>query len=188
MNVEQDIVNSLQVLRTGGVILFPTDTVWGLGADATTEKAVQRVFELKGRPGDKGLIILLADPRDIFQYISAPDPGLFDYLDALEEPTTVVLDGAIGLAENCTAPDGSVGIRIVKDEFCRHLVKRFGKPITATSANPSGEPTPATFAEVSATIRSGVDYIVQYRQQEETKQQASRLVRWNKDGTVTTLR
>ena len=188
MNWENDIGNCLRTLRSGGVILFPTDTIWGLGADATSETAVQRIFELKKRPGEKGLIILLADPRDIIQYISAPDPGLFDYLDALQEPTTVVLDGAIGLAENCTAPDGSIGIRIVKDEFCRHLIKRFGKPITATSANPSGEPTPATFAKVTAAVREGVDYIVQYRQQEQEVHQASRLVKWNKDGTVTTLR
>lgn len=188
MNQEQDIVNCLRVLRDGGVILFPTDTIWGLGADATNEAAVKRIFDMKKRPEGKGLIILLADQRDIFRYVSAPAPELFDYLDNLRQPATVVLEGAIGLADPCIEADGSIGIRIVKDEFCRHLIKRFGKPVTATSANRSGEAAPSRFHEIDRYLIEKVDYTVHYRREETTAFAPSPVVRWNSDGTVTSLR
>jgi L-threonylcarbamoyladenylate synthase len=188
MSFEADIQECLRVLRKGGIILYPTDTIWGIGCDATNEQAVEKIFALKQRPDSKSMIVLLANERDLLQYISAPDPAVFDYLENVSRPTTIVYDGAIGLAGNLLAADGSVGIRIVKEEFCRHLVKRFGRPIVSTSANISGMPAPASYAEVDDRIRNGVDYQVNYRQNDQSPAKASTVIRWNKDGSITVLR
>lgn len=176
---EEDIKHSLEVLRSGGIILYPTDTVWGIGCDATNETAVNRIYKLKKRSVDKGLIVLLAQERDLLQYVAAPDMEVFQYLDTVTKPTTVIYQGAIGLAENLLADDGSIGIRIVKDEFCRHLVKRLGKPLVSTSANLSGAPSPALFNEVSPDILRGVDYVVKYRQDDPVPCAASAIVHWS---------
>ncbi|MEP7278901.1 MAG: L-threonylcarbamoyladenylate synthase [Bacteroidota bacterium] len=175
----EDIDRCIEVLQSGGVILYPTDTVWGLGCDATNAASVEKVFEIKKRPGAKSMIVLLAAERDVLQYVAAPDLQIFDYLDTVSKPTTVIYDGIIGLADNLLAEDGSVGIRIVKETFCKHLVKRFRKPIVSTSANISGEPTPANFSAVNIAIKSGVDYIVDYRQQDQTPAQPSSVIKWN---------
>lgn len=173
-----DIERCLQVLKSGGAILYPTDTVWGLGCDATNAAAVQKIFAIKQRPEAKSLIVLLADERELMQYVVAPDPAVFDYLDAAIKPTTVVYDGVVGLADNVLHTDGSVGIRIVKDDFCRHLIKRFRRPIVSTSANISGQPAPAIFANISPAIKEAVDYIVQYRQHDNTIAQPSAVIKW----------
>src|SRR5687767_14661781 len=128
-NFEQDVVNAIEVLRSGGLILYPTDTIWGIGCDATNADAIARTFELKKRVDSKTMIILVADETDIMKYVAAPDPSVFNFLEDQSRPVTVVFDGALGLAENLVAADGSIAIRIVRDQFCRHLVKRFGKPI-----------------------------------------------------------
>jgi L-threonylcarbamoyladenylate synthase len=183
----QDIDKCLEVLRAGGVILYPTDTVWGLGCDACNAAAIEKIFRIKQRPEAKSMIVLLADERDLLQYVAAPDLQVFDYLDTVEKPTTVIYDNIIGLADNVLAADGSVGIRITKEEFCKHLIRRFRKPIVSTSANISSQPTPAVFAEVAAAIKDAVDYIVQYRQDDTTAKQPSSVVRW-KDGKVIVIR
>jgi len=182
-----DIEKSLEVLHNGGVILYPTDTVWGLGCDATNEAAVEKIFTLKKRSEAKSLIVLLADERDVLQYVAAPDLQVFDYLDTLHKPATVIYDGIIGLAENLLSPDGSAGIRLVKEPFCKHLIKRFRKPIVSTSANMSGEVTPVNFASITASIKSLVDYIVQYRQDDLTPASPSTIIKW-KDGEVVVIR
>lgn len=187
MNIEQDIENALQVLNSGGLILYPTDTVWGIGCDATNPVAVARVYALKQRADEKALIVLLADERDVLQYVSAVDLCLFDYLEEQERPTTVVYDGAIGFAENLTGADGSIAIRLCRDPFCRQLLKRFRKPLVSTSANISGEPPALIFDAISATVRNGVDYIVQHRQDDTTPAQPSQLIRWD-NGKVVVLR
>ena len=187
MNFENDIEKCLEVLRNGGLILYPTDTIWGIGCDATNEKAVAKVYQLKQRSDEKALIVLLADERDIMQHVAAPDLSLFDYLDSATKPTTVIYDGAIGFADNLIGNDGSIAIRICRDEFCRHLLKRFRKPIVSTSANISGMPSPKNFKEVSEEIKNGVNYIVQYRQNDETPAQPSSLIKWD-NGKVTVLR
>ena len=184
---ENDIEKCLEVLKSGGLILYPTDTVWGIGCDATNEKAVDKIYRLKKRSDEKALIVLVADERDIMQYVAAPDLSLFDYLDKVAKPTTVVYDGALGFADNLVANDGSIAIRICKDDFCRHLIKRFRKPIVSTSANISGSPAPKIFKEVSNEIKIGVGHIVQYRQDDETIAEPSSLIKWN-NGTVTILR
>lgn len=185
---EIDIEHCLAVLQQGGTILYPTDTIWGLGCDATDPAAVQKIYDLKERPGSKAMIVLVADEKDILKYVSAPDPAVFDYLKQAVKPTTVIYQGAIGLAENLVADDGSIAIRVVQDKFCKHLIKRFRKPIVSTSANLSGDPAPAKFSDVLNHIRTGVDYVVSYRQDDENEYQSSSIVKWNRDGSTTVLR
>lgn len=182
-----DIEKCLEVLQQGGVILYPTDTVWGLGCDATNAAAVEKIFAIKQRPEAKSLIVLLADERDVLQYVAAPDLQVFDYLDTVTKPTTIIYDGIIGLAENLLAADGSAGIRIVKEPFCKHLIKRFRKPVVSTSANISGNSTPAHFSAVPAAIVSAVDYVVQYRQKDNTPALPSAVIKWN-GGNVVVIR
>lgn len=183
-----DIDQCLQTLNSGGTILYPTDTIWGLGCDATNEKAVEKIYSIKQRPSEKSLIILLADERDILQYITAPDLRVFDYLQSTSKPTTVIYEGAIGLAENLIADDATVAIRLVQDAFCRHLIKRFRRPLVSTSANISGEAAPQIFGDILEQIKESVDYVVKYRQNDVNPAQSSAIIKWNKDGTVTTLR
>jgi L-threonylcarbamoyladenylate synthase len=187
MDFTKDVEQCLQVLRAGGIILYPTDTIWGLGCDATNAEAVEKIYALKQRPEAKSMIVLLAEERDLLQYVSAPDLEVFDYLKTVTKPTTVVYEGGIGLADNVIGDDGSVAIRIVKEPFCKHLIKRFRKPIVSTSANMSGEQPPRTFREISKKIKEGVDYIVQYRQDDETPAIPSAVIRWE-NGKVTVLR
>ncbi len=179
-----DIEPCLEVLRNGGLILYPTDTIWGIGCDATNPDAVAKVYALKNRPDSKALIVLVADERDILQYVAAPDPEMFEFLEKQERPTTVIYNGAIGFADNLLADDGSIAIRICKEPFCRHLLKRFRKPIVSTSANISGGPPAATFNEIANEIKTGVDYIVKYRQDDKRPAKASMLVKWEKTGPV----
>lgn len=175
---EHDIQQCLDVLHSGGLILYPTDTIWGIGCDATHEAAVQKVYALKKRAESKSLIVLLADERDVLKWVAAPDLAVFDYVAAQERPTTIIFDGALGLAPNMVAGDGSVGIRLVRDTFCRHLTKRFRKPLVSTSANISGQPAPANFSEVSEAVKAGVDYVVHWRQEETDPVQPSQIIRW----------
>jgi len=186
--LEEDMQRALAALRSGGMILYPTDTVWGIGCDATDQEAVAGVFRLKRRLESKSLIVLVADKRDILRYTAAPDPGIFGFLETTEKPTTVIYEGGVGLAKNLLAEDGSVGIRIVADAFCRHLIKRLRKPIVSTSANVSGEPAPKKYSEISDAIKEGVDYVVRYRQEDETDRGPSSVVRWTRGGHAEILR
>jgi len=174
----KDIEQCLAVLHAGGIILYPTDTIWGLGCDATNAEAVEKIIALKQRPQTKSFVVLVASERDVMQYVAAPDLAVFDYLQQVTKPTTVIYQHALGLAENVLADNGSVAIRICSDEFCRHLIKRFRRPIVSTSANISGEPSPATFATVGEIIKTGVDYVVQYRQDDDTPAQPSSIIEW----------
>lgn len=185
---EEDILSCLDILRKGGTILYPTDTIWGIGCDATDPVAVKKIFELKKRPPAKSLIVLLADVRDINRYVSRPQPYISEYLEATQLPTTVIYEGAIGLAENLVAEDGSIAIRIVKEDFCRHLIKRFRKPLVSTSANISGYPAPLSFAGIPAELIQGVDYVVRYRQSDNQPAKASSLIRFDKSGHPEILR
>ncbi|MGQ0740286.1 MAG: L-threonylcarbamoyladenylate synthase [Bacteroidota bacterium] len=187
MNFENDIEQCLQALKEGGLILYPTDTVWGIGCDASNEKAVEKIYALKKRPDKKALIVLVADEREVMQHTAAPDLAVFDYLQQTNKPTTVIYEGAIGLADNLVAEDGSIALRICGDAFCKQLIKRFRKPIVSTSANISGEPVAGTFAEIADRIKKGVDYIVQYRQEDLQPASASAVIRW-RNGTVEVLR
>jgi len=188
MDFENDIQNCLSTLKSGGVILYPTDTIWGIGCDATDAKAVEKIFQLKKRPDDKAMIVLVGEERDILKYVANADLRVFDYLLQNPKPVTVVYEGAIGLAENLLGKDGSVAIRICNDGFCKHLIKRFRKPIVSTSANISGQPPAMFFSEINDEIKKAVDYVVKYRQDDKTVISPSSVVKWNKDATVTTIR
>ncbi len=187
VNFETDIEKCLQVLKNGGLILYPTDTVWGIGCDATNEKAVERVYALKKRPDEKAMIVLMADEREVLQYVASPDLQVFDYLQETKKPTTVIYDGAIGLADNLVAQDGSIAIRICKEEFCRHLIKRFRKPVVSTSANISGKPTAKIFTDIEDEIKDGVDHVVSYRQDDKTIAASSSVIKWD-NGKLEVLR
>ncbi|HKB45144.1 MAG TPA: L-threonylcarbamoyladenylate synthase [Chitinophagaceae bacterium] len=188
MNFENDIINCLKVLKEGSTILYPTDTIWGIGCDATNAKAVEKIYHLKKRADEKAMIVLVADEREVLQYIASPDLHVFDYLQQTSKPTTVIYDDAIGFADNLINKYGTIAIRICKDEFCKHLIKRFRKPIVSTSANISGEPAPKQFSEITGEIKKNVDYVVKYRQHDNTIAEPSSIIKWNKDGTITTLR
>ena len=185
---QNDIDHSLAILQAGGLILYPTDTIWGIGCDATNPEAVKKVFTLKQRAETKTMIVLMADERDVLKYTSAPDLRVFDFLRTVQKPTTVIYEGPVGLADNLTGPDGTIAIRLVEDPFCRHLIKRLRKPIVSTSANISGQPSPAFFAAIGDEIRNGVDGVVQYRQLDTSPRQPSAIVKWNRDGSVTVIR
>lgn len=186
-DVELDLEKSIEVLKRGGVILYPTDTVWGLGCDATNAAAVEKVFALKQRPAAKSLIVLVADEREVLQYVASPDLAVFDYLQSASKPTTVIYEGVIGLAENVIAEDGSAGIRMVQEPFCKHLIKRFRKPLVSTSANISGQPTPRVFDEIPGAIKAAVDYAVHYRRHDNRIAEPSSVIKW-KNGAVEVLR
>ena len=184
---EKDIVECLAVLKAGGLILYPTDTIWGIGCDAANEKAVEKIYILKKRNDEKAMIVLVADEKDIMQHVAAPDLSLFDHLEKTTKPTTVVYDGALGFAGNLIGQDGSIAIRICNDEFCRQLLKRFRKPIVSTSANISGMASPKIFKEITDEIKNGVDFIVKYRRDDETPSGPSSIIKWN-NGNVIILR
>jgi len=188
MDFEKDIVNCLQVLRQGGTILYPTDTIWGIGADATDEMAVRKVYELKQRDEKKSLVILLADPRDLKHYIANPPHDIDSIIGGFDRPTTVIYQGAIHLAPNVINEDGTVAIRFVRDTFCRHLVKRLRKPLVSTSANISGQASPENFAAVSSEIKKGVDYVVEYRQDDTEKHPPSRIIKLHQSGDFEVIR
>lgn len=183
-----DIENCLSILQIGGIFLYPTDTIWGIGCDATNKEAVAKIFQLKKRAEEKSMIILLADEKDIIHYITQPDFRVLSYLQTVTKPTTVIYDGATGLAENIINKDGTVAIRITQDLFCKHLIKTFKKPIVSTSANITGCKPPNFFSAISDEIKNGVDYIVQHRQNDMVTVAPSAIIKWNKDGTTTVIR
>lgn len=188
MNIETDIEETLTVLRTGGIILYPTDTVWGLGCDATNAAAVAKIYALKKRSDEKSMIVLLADEHDIPKYVKQPDPKIFDYIKGIHKPTTFIYEGGINLAKNMMQGDGTIGIRITNDLFCKKLINRFGKPVVSTSANISGYPAPALFEDIDVEIKNGVDYIVQHRQDDINAASPSAIVKLNADGSLTIIR
>lgn len=184
----QEVEAALTVLKKGGILLYPTDTIWGIGCNAVNAEAIEKIYRLKQREDSKSLIILVADEKDILHYVAAPDLAVFDFMEQQSRPTTIIFENAIGLPNNLIAEDGSIAIRIVRDEFCRHLVKRLQKPIVSTSANISGQPSPQNFAAVSKEIKNGVDHVVKWRQEETTPAQPSQIIKWKDDGRHTIIR
>ncbi len=182
-----DIENCLHVLHRGGIILYPTDTVWGLGCDATNEDAVNRIYQIKKRDDSKALIVLVASEREVLRYTAGVDLSLFDYLSEAPVPTTVIYENAIGFAQNLVAEDGSIAIRICRDAFCKTLIKRLGRPLVSTSANISGIPTPTQFDQISNEIKKAVDYMVLFRQNDKVHHQASSIIRWT-NGVIEKIR
>ena len=187
LTFENDIEQCLSALQSGGIILYPTDTIWGIGCDATNEESVEKIISLKHRPDNKSFVVLVSEERDVLKYVASLDLAVFDYLKQVNKPTTVIYSDAIGLANNITSKDGSVAIRICKDPFCRHLIKRFRKPIVSTSANISGQVSPQDFSYIDNAIVNGVDYTVQHRRDDDNKAVPSSIIKWQ-NGNVIVIR
>ena len=186
--MDDDINKCLAVLHSGSIILYPTDTVWGIGCDATNEKAVEKIFSLKKRNEEKSMIILVADEKEIVSYTNDPNAVIYDYIKGVHKPTTVIYDNAKNIAANLINKDGSIAIRIVKDEFCCKLIKLFGKPIVSTSSNISGFPPASFFEDIDMEIKNGVDYIVQHRQDDLTPSVPSSVIKIGDDGKIFIIR
>lgn len=184
----EDIKKAFDVLVSGGLILYPTDTIWGIGCDATNEDAVRRVYELKKRSDSKALITLIDNPVKLDFYIDGVPDIAWDLIELSDKPLTIIYDNARNLAPNLIADDGSIAIRVTKEEFSNKLCQRFRKAIVSTSANISGEPSPANFGEISDEIKNGVDYIVGYRQDDTNKAKASGIIKLGKSGEVKIIR
>ncbi len=179
-----DIEKCLTTLKNGGTILYPTDTIWGIGCDATNAAAVAKVYGIKKRDEKKSMIILLAHENDIKNYAKEPDEKIKTLIANTERPLTIIYPAAKNLASNLINEDGTIAIRIVKDAFCEYLIKTFGKPIVSTSANISGEETAKHFGEISTEIKNGVDYIVEQQQKERGNTAASKIVKWDGDTII----
>ena len=185
---ENDIVQCLKTLSDGGLILYPTDTVWGIGCDATNEEAVRRVYQLKQRDDSKALIVLIDSAESLDHYVVDVPAIATELIDVAVKPLTIIYEGAYNLAKNVLGDGDSVGIRIPNDEFCHQLCQRYGKPIVSTSANPSGAPTARTFADIDGSIIDGVDYAVQYRRDDNTPHTPSNIILLGRDGTFKIIR
>lgn len=186
--MKQDIEKALEVLRNGGVILYPTDTIWGLGCDATNPEAVQKIYEIKQRSDQKSLLVLLDNAGKISSYVQEIPDIAWDLIDLSEKPLTIIYSDAKNLAPNLIAEDGSIGIRIPNDDFCQRLIQRLKKPLVSTSANISGESAPQNFNEISPEIIESVDYVVEWRQDDYTKAQASSILKLKTNGEITVIR
>jgi L-threonylcarbamoyladenylate synthase len=178
VDFSDDIEQCLEVLHKGGVILYCTDTIWGLGCDAANTSAVRKLIQIKGKPEKKGLIVLLATERDVLKYVADPDPEVFNFLAGTTKPTTIIYADGLNVADEILNEDGSIAIRLVKEDFCRHLLKRFKKPIVSTSANFHGQPSPQNFKSISINIKDSVDYVVSFRRNEEGSGLPSALIKW----------
>ena len=192
MTQEQDIKNAVEAMRKGGVILYPTDTVWGIGCDATNAEAVKRVYEIKQRDDSKALICLVDSDARMQRYVRNVPDVAWQLIDSLKDsdsrPTTLILDGAVNLAPNLIAEDGSIGIRITNESFSKELCYRFQKAIVSTSANISGEPTAQNYRDIDPRILEAVDYVCWTRRQEHKPHQPSSIIRLRPDGEVTIIR
>jgi len=185
---EADIVQCLKTLSAGGLILYPTDTVWGIGCDATNAEAVKKVYQLKQRDDSKALIVLIDSAEHLDHYVVDVPMIARELIDVAVKPLTIIYEGAYNLASNVLGDQDSVGIRIPNDEFCHRLCERYGKPIVSTSANVSGKPTAGNFADIDAAIVQGVDYAVQYRRNDTSRHQPSNIILLSRDGTFKIIR
>ena len=186
--MDADITKCLKVLSEGGLILYPTDTVWGIGCDATNADAVKRIYQLKQRDDSKALIVLLDNVEHLDHYVVDVPMIARELIDVAVKPLTIIYEGAYNLAPNVLGDEESVGIRIPNDEFCHRLCERYGKPIVSTSANVSGKPTAKTFADIDPSIVKGVDYAVQYRRDDHQSHQPSNIILLSRDGTFKIIR
>lgn len=186
--MKDEIKKACEVLQKGGVILYPTDTVWGIGCDATNEEAVRRVYEIKKRADSKAMLVLVDSPVKVDFYVKDVPVVAWDLIEMATRPLTIIYDGARNLAPNLIAEDGSVGIRVTNEEFSRQLCFRFRKAIVSTSVNISGEPAAAVFSEISEEILNAVDYVVDYRREETGHPKPSSIIRLGAGGVVKIIR
>ncbi|WP_313191316.1 L-threonylcarbamoyladenylate synthase [Sphingobacterium sp.] len=185
---KEDLNQALETLKSGGLILYPTDTIWGIGCDATNQEAVEKIFALKGRDKGKSMIILLGNDNQLQSYVSEVPEIAYELLEATDKPLTIIYSKAKNLATNVVAEDGSIGIRVVNHPFCEQLLQRFRKPIVSTSANISGEASARNFMEVSDEIVNGVDYVVKFGQQDPSNGTASTIMKLDLSGKFEFIR
>lgn len=188
MAMNDDLKKACEVMAAGGLILYPTDTIWGIGCDATNEEAVRRVYGLKRRSDHKAMLVLLDSEAKLNGYVSNVPDIAWDLIEVADKPLTIIYSNAKNLAPSLVGEDGSVGIRITREAFSRQLCERFRKPVVSTSANISGEPSPASFSEISEEVKKGVDYIVEYRQDDQTKAKPSSIIKLGDGGLVQVIR
>jgi len=186
--MENDINKAVKVLKAGGTILYPTDTIWGIGCDATNARAVKKIYNIKSRSKKASFIVLLDKEGRLPNYVQGVPDILADLLKSIDSPTTIIYPKAKNLAKNVIAADGSIGIRIVKDEFCSKLLSAFKKPIVSTSANLSGDPSPLMFREISKELLDKVDYVVETNRALLNKSKASTIIRLHPNGEFEVLR
>ncbi|MGJ1284474.1 L-threonylcarbamoyladenylate synthase [Sphingobacterium spiritivorum] len=184
----EDINKALETLKNGGLILYPTDTIWGIGCDATNPEAVDRIIQLKGRSKEKSMIVLLHNENQLAGYVNDIPEVAYQLIEYTEHPLTIVYSNAKNLAANAIAEDGSIGIRIVNHPFCTQLLQRFRKPIISTSANISGEPSAKTFGDIDQKIKYGVDYTVQFGQKDRGAGKASTIMKLDPSGKFEFIR
>ena len=185
--IKEEIRKTQQVLKDGGVILYPTDTIWGLGCDATNEQAVKKIFEIKKRANTQAMLILLDDAGKIASYCDVPDIAL-SIIEVTDKPTTIIYPNAKRLAPSLIAEDKTIGIRITQETFTSSLIHRFNRPLVSTSANISGEASPNFYKEISQEIIDQVDYVVDYRRKDMTKHEASSIIKLSMSSEVQIIR
>ena len=186
--MQEEVNKAVEVLRRGGIILYPTDTVWGLGCDATNPEAVERIYKLKGSVNKKGMIVLLDTPAAVGRYIRRVPEVAYDLMELTDKPLTLILDGGVGVAENLIPEEGSLAVRVPDHDFCRRVVGRLGRPLVSTSANFSGEATPTTFKEIVDGIKEGVDMVVNPKFEGKPTRKASSIMIIKEDGEFKILR
>lgn len=185
---KDDLEQALEVLRKGGIILYPTDTIWGIGCDATNPEAVEKVNQLKGRTKDKNLIVLLDNDNKLSSYVREIPDVAYELIEYSNKPLTIIYSGAKNLSSNLIPADETIGIRIVKHPFCEELIHRFRKPIVSTSANLTGHPSPKNFSEIEDEIINGVDYVVKYQQENLMQNSASTIIKLGPSGQFELIR
>ncbi len=183
-----EIKKTLAFLRKGKVILYPTDTIWGIGCDATLAKPVEKIYKIKQRYESKSMIVLLDDPGKISRYVGKVPPIAYDLIERYSEPLTIIYPEARNIAKNIIAEDGTLAIRIVQDEFCRQLIAELDRPLVSTSANISGQPTPLTYSKIGDEIRSAVDYVVDYNRDVVVRTKPSTIIRILSSGEFEVIR
>jgi len=186
--IDSEIQKTAKIIQSGGIILYPTDTIWGIGCDATKAESVQKIYQIKRRSDSKSMLVLLSGIAMLEKYLDTVPTQALELIEKAAKPTTIIFPGALNLADNLLAPDGSIGIRLTSDPFCRGVIELTGKPLVSTSANISGERSPAVFHEIKPSVRDQVDYLVKWRQTENTPSAPSAIIKLEKDGTITTLR
>jgi L-threonylcarbamoyladenylate synthase len=184
----KEIKKCIEVLNSNGLILYPTDTIWGIGCDATSAAAIKKIYELKKREEKKSLIILVSDERMVEDYVKDLSPKILLYLSQQKKPTTAIFKNAAHLPGILINEDGSIAIRITKDKFCKAIIQKLQKPLVSTSANISGTPYPKNLFEVSEEIKNGVDYIVQHRQNDFEIKSPSSIIKLNNDDEIEIIR
>ncbi len=185
--MDKEVAKALEVLEEGGMILYPTDTVWGIGCDATREDAVEKIYSLKKRSESKSMLCLVANDAMLERYVESVPDLAYDIIDMSERPVTIIYDNPKGVASNLVSNDNTLAIRVARDRFCRSLIQKFKRPIVSTSANIAGEPTPGSFAEIGKPILKGVDYVVNLKS-EGAGARPSSIIKLSNDGTVKVIR